>query len=214
MFKNGIILLFTLVSISISSQEEFNQTATSVVSDQDTLAMYFFPDFVIVADNKAYLKKYKRTKYYIQRVYAYSELASNMLILFNDTLQSIDSKRKKKAYLNRANRMLKEEFGDEIKNMSIPRGEYLMKLIYRETGMTTYEVIQLYRGSGKAMWFQALCKLNGQDLKRFYHPEGEDMMIEKIVKEIEDGKLTYIKRPPKTESGEKAKRKRRKKSKG
>ena len=213
MIRNGIILLLTLFSFNVTSQEESSQTANRVNSEKDTIRMYFFPDFVIVADNIAYLKKYNKTKYYVRRVYAYSQLASDMLLSFQDTLETISSNRKKKIYLNKANKMLKEEFGDEIKNMSITKGEYLMKLIYRETEMTTYEVIQLYRGSGKAIWFQALCKLNGQDLKRTYDPEGEDMLIEKVVKEIEEGELAYIKRPPKTETGKKAKRKRRKKKK-
>ena len=196
-----LILILFLFCLGLNAQNETNQTATRVITVQDSLNMHLLPDFVVVADNNAYLKKYNRTKYFVRRVYAYSRLASDMLLSFQDTLESFDSKRKKRVYLNHANKLLKEEFGDEIKNMSITRGEYLMKLIYRDTEMTTYEIIQIYRGSGKAMWFQAICKLNGQDLKRSYDPEGEDMMIEKVVREIEEGKLAFIKRPPKTETG-------------
>ena len=54
-----------------------------------------------------------------------------------------------------------------------------MKLIYRNTGLTTYDIIKLYRGSGKAFWFQTLCLVNGQNLKKEYDPEGEDYLIEK-----------------------------------
>ena len=42
----------------------------------------------------------------------------------------------KKRYLNGANKILKQEFGDEIKNMSVTR-ESTHGLIYRETGYTT-----------------------------------------------------------------------------
>ena len=55
--------------------------------------------------------------------------------------------------------MLKNEFGDEIKQMSITRGSYLMKLICYNTGLTAYDIIKTYRGSGNAFWFQALCLL-------------------------------------------------------
>jgi len=213
MKKDILILLLLFCSFQISSQEEWNQTANRNNNGDNILNGYFLPDFVVVADNYAYKVKYNKTKYYVRRIYAYSQLASDMLISFKDTLETISSKRKKKAYLNKANRMLKAEFGDEIKDMSITRGIYLMKLIYRETNMTTYEIIQMYRGSGTAFWFQTLCKLNGQDLKRSYDPLGEDMMIEKVVKEIEEGKYDYNKRPPKTETAKKAKSKRRNKRK-
>ena len=68
-----------------------------------------------------------------------------MLEGFNDTLALLSSNRIKKRYLKRANKMLKNEFGDEIRKMSINRGTHLMKLIYRNTGLTTYDIIKLYR---------------------------------------------------------------------
>ena len=45
-----------------------------------------------------------------------------MLEAFNDTLALLSKNRVKKRYLKRANKMLKNEFGDEIKKMSINRG--------------------------------------------------------------------------------------------
>ena len=89
-----------------------------------------------------------------------------MFEAFNDTLDLMESNRSKKKYLKKANKMLKNEFGDEIKQMSITRGSYLMKLIYRNTGLTAYDIIKTYRGSGNAFWFQALCLVNGQNLKK------------------------------------------------
>ena len=100
--------------------------------------------------------------------------------------------------------MLKNEFGDEIKQMSITRGSYLMKLIYRNTGLTAYDIIKTYRGSGNAFWFQALCLVNGQNLKKNYDPEGEDYLIEKAVNMIESGRMNYFKRVVLTESAKKA----------
>jgi hypothetical protein len=189
---------------SISDQESI------VISknQEDSIANHTFPEIEISTDNDAYLKKYRKTKYFVTRVYAYSQIASNMFLSFQDTLEFIDSKRLKKKYLNRVNKILKAEFGDEIRDMSITRGEYLMKLIYRETGLTTYDIIKFYRGNGKAFWFQALCKINGQDLKREYDPLGEDFLIEKVVNEIENGKLSYVNRSPKTKAGKKSRRKR------
>lgn len=209
--KAHIFIIFFLLSFIGYSQSNLEQVILKSENEQDSITDYIFPEFEISTDNEAYLKKYRKTKYFVRRVYAYSKIASGMLLSFQDTLEYIDSKKMKKRYLNRANKILKNEFGDEIKNMSVTKGEYLMKLIYRETGLTTYDIIKFYRGKGRAFWFQALCKVNGQDLKREYDPLKEDFLIEKVVNEIEKGQLSYIKRPPKTNAGKKSRRKRIKK---
>ena len=100
-------------------------------NEEDSIANHIFNEIEISTDNDAYLKKYRKTKYFVRRVYTYSQIASNMLLSFQDTLEFIDSKRLKKKYIKRANKILKDEFGDEIRNMSVTRGEYLMKLIYQ-----------------------------------------------------------------------------------
>lgn len=182
-----------------------------IFSQNDSIDHYILSDFEVSAENDAFLKNYRKTKYFVRRVYDYSKIASGMLMAFEDTLSYIDSKRLKRRYLNRANKMLKNEFGEEIKDMSVTRGEYLMKLIYRETDLTAYDIIKFYRGSGKAFWFQALCKINGQDLKRTYKPEGEDYLIERVVEQIEKGELSYINRAPITNAGKKSKKRRKKK---
>ena len=184
------------------------------VEDKDIeLLKSFLPDLEINASNAQYVKKWNRTKFYVKSVYDYSKIASAMLSSFEDTLSTIVGKRKKNNYLKRANKMLKEEFGNEIKNMSITRGTYLMKLIFKNTGLTAYDIVKTYRGSGTAFWFQALCVINGQDLKKTYDPENEDFLIDKAVRMIESGKMNYFKRVPLTKAARKAMIKKKKKAK-
>lgn len=171
----------------------------------------FLPDFEINTSGDDYQRKWRRTRYYIKSVYDYSEIASAMLFSFEDTLSLISSKKEKNKYLKKANKMLKQEFGYEVKHMSISRGLFLMKLIYRNTGLTAYDIVKKYRGSGTAFWFQSLCVLNGQDLKRTYNPEEDDFLIEKAVKLIEEGRMTFLKRVPMTKVARKAMDKKRKK---
>jgi hypothetical protein len=204
-----LLLFFTLIqSASFYSQ---NDTLNSEI--YDSIDGIFLPDHEVITSNKEYLKKWRRTKYFVQSVYDYAVISSAMLNAFEDTLTQIPSTRKKSKYLSKANKLLKKEFGNEIKNMSITRGNYLMKLIYRNTGLTTYEIIKKYRGSGTAFWFQALCVVNGQNLKQVYNPSEEDALIEKAVELIELGKLTYLKRAPITDEAKKALKKEQKKKK-
>jgi hypothetical protein len=189
-------------------------SGNSLDIDEKDFELYknFLPDIEINASNAEYVRKWNRTKFYVKSVYDYSVISSAMLSAFEDTLSTISKQRDKNKYLKKANKMLKKEFGEEIKDMSITRGTYLMKLIYRNTGLTAYDIIKKYRGSGTAFWFQALCTISGQDLKKEYDPDNEDFLINKAVRLIESGDMTYFKRVPLTKEARKALEKKRKKA--
>ena len=200
--KLGLFIFLSFSNLILYAQNEKQNFSISPV---DTVPLnLILPDHQVYTSDNEFLKKWNKTKFYVRSVYDYAKIASSMLEGFNDTLALLSNNRIKKRYLKRANKMLKNEFGDEIRKMSINRGTHLMKLIYRNTGLTTYDIIKLYRGSGKAFWFQTLCLVNGQNLKKEYDPEGEDYLIEKAVSLIESGRMNYFKRVPHTESGKKA----------
>ncbi|MEC7083958.1 MAG: DUF4294 domain-containing protein [Bacteroidota bacterium] len=200
--KLGLFIFLSISNLILYAQNEKQNFSISPV-DSVPLNL-ILPDHQVYTSDNEFLKKWNKTKFYVRSVYDYAKIASSMLEGFNDTLALLSNNRIKKRYLKRANKMLKNEFGDEIRKMSINRGTHLMKLIYRNTGLTTYDIIKLYRGSGKAFWFQTLCLVNGQNLKKEYDPEGEDYLIEKAVSLIESGRMNYFKRVPNTESGKKA----------
>lgn len=205
------IVLFLLINGFVFYSQN---SGNSLDIDEKDFELYknFLPDIEINASNAEYVRKWNRTKFYVKSVYDYSVISSAMLSAFEDTLSTISKQRNKNKYLKKANKMLKKEFGEEIKDMSITRGTYLMKLIYRNTGLTAYDIIKKYRGSGTAFWFQALCTISGQDLKKEYDPDNEDFLINKAVRLIESGDMTYFKRVPLTKEARKALEKKRKKA--
>ena len=202
--KFHIVLIFFLFNLNLSSQNLGLENKDSVLFGQ------YLPDLEITASSADFVKKWNRTKFYVKSVYDYAKICSAMFISFEDSLAQITGKYSKKKYLSNCNKILKKEFGNEIKEMSVKRGVYLMKMIYRQTGLTTYEIVQKYRGGGTAFWFQALCLVNGQDLKREYDPENEDLLMEIAIRLIDSGKMTYYKRVPLTDEARKALKKNRK----
>ncbi|MCT4580218.1 MAG: DUF4294 domain-containing protein [Flavobacteriales bacterium] len=175
---------------------------------QDDSLSYFLEGVDVVADDSAYLRKYSRTKYFVKEIYVYSVLAADMFNEVEDTLKLIDSKKQKKKYIKKAYKELKKEFGYEISQMTITRGHFLMKILHKETGMTAYEIVEKYRGKVKAKSWEAVLKLNNTTLKKYYSPEIEDVVLDRVLKEIEAGKIIPKPRPPVTERGKKAARKR------
>ena len=206
--KCYLLSIFFFLSLNIFSQNLNLENKDSVLFEQ------YLPDLEITASNADFVKKWNRTKFYVKSVYDYARITSAMLTSFEDSVAKIENKHSRKKYLSSCNKSLKKEFGNEIKEMSINRGKYLMKMIYRSTGLTAYEIIKKYRGGGTAFWFQALCVVNGQDLKREYDPENEDLLVERAIGLIDSGKMNYYKRVPLTNEARKAlKKSKRKKNK-
>jgi hypothetical protein len=202
------LLIFCFVSLINGISQSHD------IEKKDSLLFgHYLPDLEVTVSNADFVKIWNRTKFYVKSVYDYAKIASAMLTSYEDTLSKIDGRYAKKKYLSKCNKTLKKEFGNEIKEMSINRGIYLMKLIYRNTGLTAYDIIQKYRGGGTAFWFQTLCLISGQDLKRGYKPKDEDILIERAVGLIDSGKMIYYKRVPLTDEARKALKKAKKEKK-
>jgi len=118
-----------------------------------------------------------------------------------DTMQN---KREKSRYMRKMKDVLASEFEDELKNLSVEQGMVLMKLINRESGLTSYTIVQELKGNASALIWQTTARLYGSSMKDEYDPEGEDVWIEEMVKQIENGDLKVIERKPKTQAAKDA----------
>lgn len=129
-----------------------------------------------------------KLKYYILRrktfkVYPYAKMASERLEELNDSLLKIKRKRKKKKYTKKIQKYIEEEFSEELKKLTRTEGQILVKLIYRQTGNTTYDLVKDLRSGWRAFWYNTTAKMFKISLKEEYHPESihEDYLIEDIL---------------------------------
>jgi hypothetical protein len=123
----------------------------------------------------------------VKKVLPYAQLANQKLREIEVQLQGIDDKRIRRKYIKQVDKALKDQYGEELKKLTISEGRILIKLIDRETGATSYELIEELRGSLSAFMWQSLARLFGENLKEDYDPEGEDRLIEEIVLRIQAG---------------------------
>ena len=95
-----------------------------------------------------------------------------------------------KAFLKKSEKELQKQFGPELKSLSINQGKILMKLIDRETGKTTYNIVKEMRGNFQAFMWQSLASLFGSSMKQEYDlNDPYDQQIELAVKQIEAGEF-------------------------
>jgi hypothetical protein len=139
--------------------------------------------------NFSELLGYERLVYNVKKVFPYARLAGIKLTEYKHKLDSIPTEKGKKKYLKSAEKELEAQFGDEIKDLNFTQGKLLIKLIYRQTGASTFSILKDLRGSFNAFIYQTVARIFGYDLKTPYDPEGDDKTIEHIVLLIEDGSL-------------------------
>ncbi|MBX7095327.1 MAG: DUF4294 domain-containing protein, partial [Flavobacteriales bacterium] len=124
----------------------------------DTIRNYMLEDITVVASDSAYKAKYDRYVRYIRRAYPYAMLAKQIATEMDTDLLQVNSKKQSKKMVKEEYEALKEKFTDGIKILTVNEGKVLMKLIYRETGMTAYELTDKYLGTGKAFMWQAISR--------------------------------------------------------
>ncbi len=174
-----------------------------VVDGTDTMPVYTLHPVevsaVMTAEARRHAKRSDRLTRYVQKVYPYAVITSKLLDEYDHDLAGISSQRDRELYLKLAETELRAEFEGDLKEMTMTQGRILVKLIDRETGHTSYELVKQLRGSFQAWMWQGLAKLFGQDLKGEYDPEGDDKVVESIVRRIENGELATTPRAPRTD---------------
>ena len=180
-------LIFFLQFVTVFSQDEnstyFKIEGDSVFKKEIDLKEVVVYKPVIFADNQERLD-YFVLKRKVLKVYPYAKMASERLAKLNDRLDKIKSKRKKKKYTKMLEKFLQEELTAELKKLTRTEGQILVKLIYRETGLTAFSLVRELRNGFRAFTYNTIAKVFKISLKEEYDPfkVREDLFIEDILR--------------------------------
>jgi len=195
-FLIPIILLFLFWSgysqDSIRTSRDI-YIARGIVIDGDTVWVAEI-DEVIVFPEKSFNNFWQRRRYTrlimnVKKAYPWAKLAGKTLEEVNTHLLTLKTEQEQKEYIKQTEQELLDKYTEDLKRLTITQGKILVKLVYRETGATSYDLVEFYRGRFSAFFWQALARLFGSNLKMGYDPHGEDRLIEEIVILIENGQL-------------------------
>lgn len=162
----------------------------ALIIGEDTLPLVNLPEADVLAKrkfkSKRQMKRYRRLERHVRKVYPYAHLAGERLAEYEEELAQISNKRARRKRMKQAEKEIRTEFEGDLKKLSFTQGRVLLKLIDRETGDVSYELVKELRGGFTAWFFQGIAKLFKFDLKSSYDPsQGEDRDIEYIVQQIE-----------------------------
>lgn len=133
-------------------------------------------------------RKYYRLVHNFSKAYPYALVAKKLVTEADSTIKADRLKGvRRERYVSKVQKELFEVFEGQMRNLTVSQGALIMKLIDREVGKSSYDLIKGYKSGMTAGFWQGIAKMFGSDLKKPYDPEGEDAATEELVKIWEDG---------------------------
>ena len=127
-------------------------------------------------------RKYYKLVHNFSKSYPYALVAKKLVMEADSTISADKLKgAKKEKYVSQVQKELFEVFEGQMRNLTVSQGALLMKLIDREVGKSSYNIIKDYKSGIAAGFWQGIAKIFGTDLKKPYDPEGEDKLTEELV---------------------------------
>jgi len=186
--KNFFIILFLCSTFFATAQIVKRDTIIDdkILIEGDSI-MFTLDDVMVLSKLK--FDSTKEQRYYfwywkkVQNAYPFAKLAADRLLQLNEQLKKIKSTSKRKKHIKKMQKFMEDEFTDKLKKMTRTEGRILIKLIHRQTGLTTFDLIKEYRSGWKAFWYNTTAGLFKLSLKSEYHPESKaiDFLIEDIL---------------------------------
>lgn len=191
-----LLILFLAFTTSLGLR---SQNASDTLVNEGESQMYFVEgdttttdaislDEVFVFNRLRFNDSKERRRYLILRrktrkVYPFAKLAADRFTTLRERLAGMESNSQRKKYMRIIQRYVKDEFGERLKKLSRTEGQILVKLMHRQTGITTFDLVKEYRSGWKAFWLNTTASLFDIDLKEPFDPVNveEDYLIEDIL---------------------------------
>jgi len=186
LFFFAFILLFTAkVTAQVSTDSIVKKEITEEENDTVVKDPILLEEVVVYRsklspeEKKQFLLLQNR----VYKVYPYAKTAADRLTALNKNMDKMKTNKEKKKYFKLVENYMEGEFTDQLKKLSRKQGQILVKLIHRQTGFTTFELIKDYKSGWKAFWSNNTAKLFDINLKAKYQPYevNEDFLIESIL---------------------------------
>ncbi len=192
--RKSLLILLLLLPICLAVDAQDRKVRFATVLDGDTIPLYYLSEINIVSDGSLLtateLRKNKKLIRNVRLMLPYAKEGRRRLDKLEAEIAKMPRKQRKAA-IKQAEKDLLNDYKGELSNYTFSQGLVLIKLIDRETGRTSYAIVDELRGKLRAGVYQAFAKLFGYNLKTKYDPQNDpkDNLIERIARSIELGKL-------------------------
>jgi hypothetical protein len=155
------------------------------IIEGDTIPIYYLDNIYIHSlKSEEEVKRYKKLVRDVKIALPYAKLAAFRLQMMEDNLRMIKDKKERKKYVKQCEKAIKEEFMNDLKNLTVTQGRILLKLIHRETGKTTWEILNSYQGKLAPIFWNTMANMYGATTKETFDPI-LDKEIDDIIRKMD-----------------------------
>lgn len=149
--------------------------------------VYVFPP--VTFSSKKQQGAYMRLVKNVKTVLPIAKEARLIMMETAEYLETLPNDKARDEHMKRVEQSIMQQYKPRMKKLTYSQGKLLIKLIYRESNSSGYELIQAFLGPVKAGFYQAFAWAFGASLKKEYDPEGVDRLTERVVLMVEAGQL-------------------------
>jgi hypothetical protein len=189
-------ILFTTISVNAQvTQKDTTKMGYILTEDDSILNDTIQLEEIVIHKEKLdpeARKQFLLLQSRVYKTYPYAKLAAERLTVLNRGMANLKTGKEKKKYFKIVEGYLSNEFEAKLKKLSRKQGQILVKLIHRQTGNTTYELVKNLKSGWKAFWSNTAASMFDINLKTKYAPfdVNEDYLIETIlVRAFDSGRL-------------------------
>lgn len=165
----------------------------SVTAPGDTLYVSPTLGTLYVYPKRKYKSRRQEQQYWrlvrdIKKTLPYAKIIAREMERTDEVMRTL-SRRQKRKFWKEYEKLLFAQYEMDMRHMTAAQGQLLMILVDRETKHTSYEVVQLYKNTFVANFWQGIAKMFGNDLKAEYEDQANHDTIEQIARMVESGQL-------------------------
>lgn len=198
----NIILIFLLLLIGGSMKTGAQQTVSpptkgykipTCIYQGDTIpcitlkSIYVYPKMKF--RNKRQERHYWKLVRDVKKTLPLAKEIKNVVIETYEYLETLPDSKARDRHIKAVEKGLKQQYTPRMKKLTFSQGKLLIKLVNRECNQSSYQLVRAFMGPFKAGFYQTFAALFGASLKKEYHPDNEDKMIERIILLVENGQL-------------------------
>jgi hypothetical protein len=195
------VLIGTVISLMACSSLYAQEPKTSIkgfvvpacIYEGDTIPALSIPNVIIFKKvhfaTERQRKQYYKLVYNVKKTLPIAREVHKIVIETYEYIQTLPTEKERQKHLKRVEKDLKQRYTPVMKKLTFSQGKLLIKLINRETDSSSYELVKSFMGNFKAFFYQGFASMFGASLKKEYHPDDEDALIERIIIQIDNGQL-------------------------
>lgn len=166
----------------------------ATIVDGDTIPYFILQPVKIVQTwsllSKEEIRKNQKLIRNVKKTLPYAKEAKLRLQQLDQELAAMPPK-KRSSYVKQVEKELLDDFEDELMDLTVSQGKILMKLVDRETGSSSYAIINEFRGSVRASFYQSFARMFGVNMKQRFDPahNKDDELLERVARSVEQGRI-------------------------